>query len=85
VELAREVFAVIEAFVGAVLRGVDPEQTVVIVTSDHGHLEQVGFSRGHPRSRVPTWYFGPGAGARAERLHRPEGIFHVIAEHARGG
>jgi hypothetical protein len=84
VELAREVFEVIEGFVGAVLRGIDPERTTVIVTSDHGHLEQVGFSRGHPRSRVPTWYFGPGAEARAGRLGRPEGIFHVITEHARG-
>jgi hypothetical protein len=81
VDLARGVFEIIETFVAVVLRGIDPARTVVIVTSDHGHLEQVAFSRGHPKSRLPTWYFGPDAQARADRMRRPEGIFHVIAEH----
>ena len=85
VELAREVFAVIETFVEAVLRGIDPRETVVIVTSDHGHLEQVAYSHGHPKSRVPTWYFGPDAETVVDRLRRPEGIFHVIAEHGTVG
>jgi Metalloenzyme superfamily len=81
VDLARAVFEVIETFVEVVLRGIDPWETVVIMTSDHGHLEQVAYSHGHPKSRVPTWYFGPDAAARAVRMRRPEGIFHVIAEH----
>jgi hypothetical protein len=81
VELARGVFAVIETFIEAVLRAIDTTETVVIVTSDHGHLEQVAFSRGHPKSRVPTWYFGPDAEVHAGRMRRPEGIFHVVAEH----
>jgi hypothetical protein len=80
VELARAVFETIEAFVEAILNRIDAAETVVIVTSDHGHLEQVAFSRGHPRSKVPTWYFGPAAEAQAERMRRPEGIFRVIAE-----
>jgi hypothetical protein len=79
VDLAREVFGVIETFVEVILRASDPQETVVIVTSDHGHLEQVAFSHGHPKSRVPTWYFGPGAAGQAARMRRPEGIFHVIA------
>src|SRR5581483_129270 len=83
VDLAREVFAVIEEFVSSVLAGIDPAETVVVVTSDHGHLEQVAFSHGHPRSKVPTWYFGPDAEAQADRLRRPEGIFHVLAAHGR--
>src|SRR5262245_24196093 len=83
VDLAREVFAVIETFVEAILRGIDPRETVVIITSDHGHLEQVAFSRGHPKSRVPTWYFGPDAEAHADRMRRPEDIFSVIAEHGK--
>jgi hypothetical protein len=41
----------------------------------------VAYSHGHPKSRVPTWYFGPDAESRAARLRRPEGIFHVVAEH----
>ncbi|HJZ53817.1 MAG TPA: hypothetical protein VKE74_02605 [Gemmataceae bacterium] len=82
VDLARCVFGVIETFVEVVLRGIDPRETVVLMTSDHGHLEQVAFSHGHPKSRVPTWYFGPDAPAHADRMRRPEGIFHVIAERA---
>ena len=83
VERARAVFEVIESFVGGVLGAIDPVETAVIVTSDHGHLEQVAFTQGHPRSKVPTWYFGPDAEAQAGRMRRPEGIFHVVAERGR--
>jgi hypothetical protein len=83
VELARAVFERIEAFVEAVLTRIDRAETVVILTSDHGHLEQVAFSHGHPKGKVPTWYFGPDAEAQADRLRRPEGIFHALAEHGR--
>ena len=55
IELARDVFTVIERFVESVLIHVDSATTSVIVTSDHGHLEQLGSSRGHPKSKVPTW------------------------------
>jgi hypothetical protein len=82
VDLARDVFAVIETFVETILRAIDPRETAVIVTSDHGHLEQVAFSHGHPKSRVPTWYFGPDAESHADRMRRPEEIFHVVAEAA---
>jgi Metalloenzyme superfamily len=83
VELARGVFAVIETFLWELLQAIDPSETIVIVTSDHGHLEQVAFTHGHPKSRVPTWYFGPNAEAQAERMRQPEDIFHVIAERGR--
>lgn len=78
VELAREVFAIIERFVGEVLSRTDPAVTTVVITSDHGHLEQLSSSRGHPKSKVPTWYFGPQPGLRAPLLARPEGIFRVL-------
>jgi hypothetical protein len=78
IELAREVFAVIERFIEAVLTQLDPAATTVIITSDHGHLEQLGTSRGHPKSKVPTWYFGPKADRVAETLSQPEGIFAVL-------
>ena len=77
-ELARDVFGVIERFVEAVLGRIDPAATTVIITSDHGHLEQLGTSRGHPKSKVPTWYFGPEAEQVASALARPEGIFDVL-------
>jgi hypothetical protein len=80
IELARDVFAVVERFVEAVLSRIDTTATTVIITSDHGHLEQLGTSRGHPKSKVPTWYFGPGADEIASRLSRPEGIFAVLTQ-----
>ena len=80
VDLARGIFDVIEAFLEALLERINAAETIVIVTSDHGHLEQVGFSRGHPKSKVPTWYFGPDAQAQVRRMRRPEAIFQVVAE-----
>jgi bisphosphoglycerate-independent phosphoglycerate mutase (AlkP superfamily) len=80
VESAREVFAVIERFVETILQAIDPARTVVVITSDHGHLEQVGASHAHPKTKVPTWYFGPEPEASAERLRRPEAIFHLLAQ-----
>lgn len=84
VNLARQVFATMERFILAALEGVDPAETVVVVTSDHGHLEQVGFSHGHPKSKVPTWCFGPRAREKAERLRTPAAIFHLLATVAAG-
>jgi hypothetical protein len=78
-ELARAVFATIEDFVETVLRHLEVERFVVIITSDHGHLEQLASSHAHPKTHVPTWYFGPEPCATAERLRRPEDIFHLIA------
>jgi hypothetical protein len=80
VEAVRSVLAVIESFLETVLNGIDNAETAVIVTSDHGHLEQVSYAHGHPKSRVPTWYFGPDAEVQANRMRRPEGIFEVIAD-----
>jgi hypothetical protein len=77
IELARDVFAVIERFVESVLMGAEVSTTVV-VTSDHGHLEQLASSRGHPKSKVPTWYFGSDPDRYAAQLSRPEGIFQVL-------
>jgi hypothetical protein len=82
IELAREVFAIIEDFVEALLGRLDPRRCVVVITSDHGHLEQLASSHAHPKTAVPTWYFGPGALSAAARLRRPEHIFHVLTDAA---
>lgn len=78
VEEARAVFATIEQFAAAVLESLNPRDTRVIITSDHGHLEQLSTSRGHPKSQVPTWCFGNGAAELAPQLGRPEGIFGAL-------
>lgn len=75
VDQARATFAVIEQFVGAVLGRIDTNRTKVIITCDHGHLEQVAFHEGHPKSKVPTWYFGPDATLWIETLRWPQGVF----------
>jgi len=78
VELARQTFAAIEQFIAAVLDTADPDETTVVITSDHGHLEQVGFTHGHPKSKVPTWWFGTGADEVADLLTTPQGIFAAL-------
>lgn len=74
---ARAIFATIEEFLDELLQRSSPE-TTILVTSDHGHLEQIGFSKGHPKSMVPTWYFGPDAEQVADALRQPQGIFEVV-------
>jgi bisphosphoglycerate-independent phosphoglycerate mutase (AlkP superfamily) len=80
VDLARQVFAVIEDFVEALLRGIDPARTTVVITSDHGHLEQLAPSHAHPKTHVPTWCFGRDAEQMAAQLRRPEAIFHELVK-----
>lgn len=77
VDLARETFHTIERFIEAILNHLDPCRMSVIVTSDHGHLEQVEASGGHPKSKVPTWHFGSKSDT-ADQLRRPEGVFEVL-------
>ena len=73
-ELARGVFDMIERFVEAVVASTD---AMVVVTSDHGHLEQLESHRGHPKSTVPTWCFR--AAADPDLLETPEGIHAALA------
>lgn len=77
IEEARAVFATIERFLKAVLDRIHPEQTCVVITSDHGHLEQIAFTRGHPKSKVPTWCFAPDA--IHHQLVSPTAIFDFFA------
>ncbi len=79
-ELARAVFAIIERFLAAILHSIEPETTTVVVTSDHGYLEQVSYFRGHPKTKVPTWCFSKDAAEQANGLGRPEGIFRLFAD-----
>lgn len=85
VDLARATFGVIEQFLGAVLDRVDTRATKVIITCDHGHLEQVAFHEGHPKSKVPTWYFGPDAESWVESLVRPQGVFAACVGRSAAG
>ncbi|MBX7218937.1 MAG: hypothetical protein K1Y36_03250 [Blastocatellia bacterium] len=77
ISAARAVFQTIEAFVAALLNRIDPAQTVVVITSDHGHLEQIAYTHGHPKTKVPTWCFGLDS-ERAKQVQTPEAIFHLL-------
>jgi hypothetical protein len=72
-DLARSVFDRIERFVESIVRATD---AMVVVTSDHGHLEQLESHRGHPKSTVPTWCFR--GGCDPDLLATPQGIHAAL-------
>lgn len=57
----------LEDFVGAVLSNVDLKNTFVILTSDHGNIEDLSW-RGHTRNPAMTLLFGAGAQQAAHQL-----------------
>jgi hypothetical protein len=59
---ARHEIARLERFLAALLDAVDPAEQLVLVTSDHGNLEDLS-TRSHTRAEVPLMAFGPGASA----------------------
>lgn len=67
----------VERFLATLLVAL-PAECSVLVTSDHGHLEQVSTQGGRPKSPVPTWVSGADALASARTLTRPEAIFEFV-------
>jgi hypothetical protein len=59
---ARHEIARLERFLAVLLDAVDPAEQLVVVTSDHGNLEDLS-TRSHTRAQVPLMAFGPGAAA----------------------
>jgi len=49
----------IEAFLSSLLHNVDLTETLVLLTSDHGNIEDISF-KGHTRNPAMTLAFGPG-------------------------
>jgi phosphopentomutase len=58
---ARHEIARVERFLAALLDAVDPRDTLVVVTSDHGNLEDLS-TRSHTRAPVPLMAAGGGTG-----------------------
>ncbi len=58
-ERARNEIVKLEAFLGAILETVDLDETLVLLTSDHGNIEDLSF-KGHTRNPAMTLAFGPG-------------------------
>ena len=59
---ARHEIARLERFLAALFDAVDPREQLVVVTSDHGNLEDLS-TRSHTRAPVPLLAFGRGAQA----------------------
>jgi len=65
---ALTLLARIEAFLASILGVVDLDTTLVLVTSDHGNIEDLSV-KGHTRNPAMTLLFGCGREEVASRLH----------------
>ena len=66
-------------FVRAVLSQVDLERTTVILTSDHGNIEDLSL-RNHTRNAVPTMVWGTGRYMIADRVRTLVDVTPIIIE-----
>ena len=66
-EKAREVLQQLACFVRAVLSKTDLNQSTVILTSDHGNIEDLS-SRNHTLNKVPTIIWGRDRDCLAGRI-----------------
>jgi len=76
VELLEE----LEAFLDAVLSAVDLSANLIVLTSDHGNLEDLSTTR-HTRNRVPTLLWGAGAEQAAVGIADISHIAPAILRH----
>ena len=75
---AGEVVAVLDRFLGHLLETADYEDTMLIITSDHGNLEDISH-RDHTLNNVPALILGPSEIIeKAERLKDIAGIVGLI-------
>ena len=68
----KEMFK-IEEFLTSLLHNVDLTETMVLLTSDHGNIEDISF-KGHTRNPAMTLAFGPG---RETLLNKTKSIIDV--------
>lgn len=69
----------LERFLEAALRSIDLDSTLVILTSDHGNIEDLGF-KGHTRNPALTALWGRGAAEAIERLQTIQDVPRVILD-----
>jgi 2,3-bisphosphoglycerate-independent phosphoglycerate mutase len=53
----RRVISIVDRFIGALARAVDPDQTLLIMTSDHGNIEDLS-TKEHNLNQVPALLIG---------------------------
>lgn len=69
----------LERFLKAALGAMDLDRTTLIVSSDHGNIEDLSV-KSHTLSPVPTLVFGPAASELVQKLDRLESMTPVILE-----
>lgn len=62
---ARRVISILEGFIDGILSELNPDEELLLVTSDHGNLEDLSQS-GHTRNPVPLF----ACGKKADEIHR---------------
>jgi 2,3-bisphosphoglycerate-independent phosphoglycerate mutase len=72
-----EILENLEVFLDGVLAGTDLTTTLVVLTSDHGNLEDLRTDR-HTRNAVPTLLWGRGAPEAAARIWDLAGVAPAI-------
>jgi 2,3-bisphosphoglycerate-independent phosphoglycerate mutase len=77
--LARTVLQNLSAMIRGVLEGIDLRQTSVILTSDHGNIEDLS-TRNHTLNKVPTIIWGAHKELVAERIKSLADITPAIVE-----
>lgn len=77
-ELARLHVGELTDFVTSVLESVDLEKVTVLMTSDHGNLEDLS-TRSHTLNPVATLAFGPGRNVVADRVRSLTDVTDAIA------
>jgi 2,3-bisphosphoglycerate-independent phosphoglycerate mutase len=76
---ARTTLVKLAAFIRTMLSGVNLNETTVILTSDHGNIEDLSI-RNHTRNPVPTIVWGRNSNYFASRIHSLADITPVIVE-----
>ena len=74
-----ENFQRIDSFLSGVLDAMDWQETLLIVASDHGNVEDCS-SRKHTENRALTLLIGGESGQYAERINSLEDFVDVITE-----
>jgi len=72
----------LDLLVDAVLEATDRDDTLVVVASDHGNLEDLR-TRSHTKNPVPTMLWGTGRAAVADGIHTLADIAPALLRHLR--
>lgn len=67
-QIAKEVLLNLERFMKRLIESIDPVQTLIVLTSDHGNVEDLSVKT-HTVNRVPTMLWGRGADILKSRIH----------------